>query len=290
MKRSRLSHALLAVTLLAASVWSIDAHAEDVGTVQQCLYAGPIYDAIFRTGTSQDQATLGLSWSQFIAKDRELRPLGWRLRQMHTRVYSCNGRIENTTFDAHWRRDYAQEYAVYYWKAADFYAKNNELRAQGWRLTMMDGFESGGQIYYHAAWRPSTASQVDVYGWSWTDFVNKAQTLYSQGWTLHVLDTHEMPDHSVRYNASWRPGTDSWILGWSAADFDTKYNEMRAAGWNVQTMSIFSGGSAARYNVSWRHNSRSEIRRKRLSASQLQAEMASMRLNGYQMDVMEAYF
>jgi hypothetical protein len=62
---------------------------------------------------------------------------------------------------------------------------------------------------------------------------------------------------------------------------------MRAADWNLQTMSIFSGGSAARYNVSWRQSARAEHRRKRLTASQLQSEIASMRANGYQMDVME---
>lgn len=212
MTRSRLYHALLAMTLLVACVWPHRAHAE-IGQLQYCSYLAPICDAIFRPGTSQDQVTLGLSWSEFIAKDRELRAQGWRLRQMHTHVYTCNGRTEAINFHAHWRRDYAQEYAVYYWKAADFYNKNNEMQSQGWHLTMMDGFEEGGQIYYHAAWRPSTASQYDFYGWSWTDFVNKVQTLHSQGWTLHVLDTHRMPDDSVRYNASWRPGSDTWVLG-----------------------------------------------------------------------------
>ena len=54
------------------------------------LFVEPTYQAVWRLGSRNETLLVEASWDQFLAKDRQLRPQGWRLHQIHTNV-ACNG-------------------------------------------------------------------------------------------------------------------------------------------------------------------------------------------------------
>jgi hypothetical protein len=275
---------------LAAMMGAGEVMAEPIGTVQQCLFAGPVYDVVWRPGTAQETVTLDLTYAQLLARTSELQGQGWAVRQMHTRVYVCGKQAPDVRFDVHWRKENVAETWVYYYTFNDFWARNLSLRSQGWRLTMVDSFVVNGVLYYNALWRPGTYSQADVAGWAYADFVAEAQSRSRNGWRIAVFDTVELADGSIRYNASWRTGSDWAVFQWTQADFNAKYSELRASGWNLGTLSIFSGGSARRYNASWRKTNLSEVKRAGLSPAELASQMASRQASGWNVAALEAYW
>ena len=136
------------------------------------------------------------------------------------------------------------------------------MRSQGWRLTLIDGFVSGNDTLFNAVWRKSTADQIDIYGWGFNDFVNKAQQLESQGYRFHLIDSYELPDHSRRYNASWRRGgsNDLWILSLAPQDFENEYAELHAQGWTLHGLTASGVGYFRRFDAFWRQTGVQEIR------------------------------
>jgi hypothetical protein len=267
------------------------ASAEDTGQNTQCLFAAARYDITWRPGSAEDTVTLAVRSSQVIAKDNEMRAQGWRLLQIHARPFHCPNNPTSVTYDLVWRRNYAPEHVIYGWSPAAAAAKNDELAAQGWRLTVVDAFVVDGNVYYNAAWRQSNEGQYDYFGLTYDAALSQFQQFRNWGWAVHLIDSYQLTDGSVRYNISFRPGASNVaIFQWAPQDFEWKYAQMRQAGWNTNSMSIFSGSWQTRYNVSWLPLGQYEEKSRALSQWQVLSEIASHRSRGLSIATFEAYF
>ena len=238
----------------------------DTEIITHCDFVSPTYQAVWRPGTTEETLLVEASWDEFLAKDQDLRPQGWRLHQIHTNVYNCKGRIR-WTFDVLWRLEgNIDEFGIFAWKWNDFINKNNEMRSQGWLMTLIDGFVSGNDTLFNAVWRRSTVDQIDIYGWSFNDFDNKTRELSSQGWRFHLIDSYQLSDGSRRYNASWRRGSvgEYWILGWAPQDYENQYVELQSQGWNLAGLTASGSGTDMRFDAFWHDTRVQEIRQKNM--------------------------
>ena len=284
--RTCLAMSLFLGASLALILLTRPAFAEEVGTIRQCLFSSPTYEAVWHPGSKSETLALNLTPSDFVAKDRALRAQGWKLRQLHTINNSCDG-VDSLSTDALWVLDPSVSEAwVYAWSYADFNKKYQEMLAQGWRVTLFDSFTMNNGVHYSAVWRPSSADQVDIYSWSSADFVNKLQSLYSQGWGLTFLGAHMLPDGTPRYNASWRRNiSDTWVAGWAPQDFESYHSQLSAQGWRLYAQTLPGFGSNARYSAAWRRTNTAETRRTNLSRSSFVQQQQSLRGAGWNIEL-----
>jgi Bacterial tandem repeat domain 1 len=251
------------VLLVATMLWAVEIRSmADVEVSKRCLTVTPTYQAVWRPGTTNETLIVGESWDSFIAKDRELRPQGWRLHQINTNVlHDCYGKETGWTFDVLWRLEgNIEEFAVFAWKLSDFVSLNKDMREQGYRMTLIDSFVSRNETLFNVVWRRSSANQIDIYGSSFNDFVNKTNALGKQGgWFFHLIDAYRLPDGSPRYNASWRRGNvgEIWIIGWAPQHYENKYAELHSQGWNLSGLTGFFNG---RFDAFWHYTGVYEIR------------------------------
>lgn len=170
-------------------------------------------------------------------------------------VYGNN----RTSYCALWKPSTANEIQITGYKRADFITKYNQLIAQGYRLSDLQGYTWNSIEYFNAIFKPSTAAETWVIGWARADFVKKCSELNAAGWRLKILQPYNL-DGNERINAVWEKSSvnEYWVLGWARADFITKYYEMKNAGWRLKSLKANVVNNVESISAVWQPGSQNE--------------------------------
>ena len=162
-------------------------------------------------------------------------------------------------YDAIWRRGTGDQVLEMGLPWSRFLAKDDELRAAGWRLQDIDAeiqptCEGTGQVGFTAVW--TFAPQIEearVFGWGDLDFAWENFQMNQDGWRLHLVDTYRVGSQ-VLYNGVWRRGDHQQddLLGWNWNDFTAEANRRLSEGWRIRAFDVYLDRSRQYvFNSSW---------------------------------------
>lgn len=117
-----------------------------------------------------------------------------------TAVASTLGQVRYT---AVWRRSTAPEIQLYGAGYEQYRKRYDELWPQGWRLHLLEQYESGGDIRYVAVWRPGKHRETQRYESDFASFKARYDEPWPAGSRLALLSAVEAGGHT-RYTAVWR--------------------------------------------------------------------------------------
>ncbi|HEY7200698.1 MAG TPA: hypothetical protein VIC57_10820 [Candidatus Dormibacteraeota bacterium] len=161
----------------------------------------------------------------------------------------------DTTYIGAWR---AGTDGHYLWQGADwnsFQAKWQELSGQGYRLTRITTFGSGGQRRWAGVWRAGSDGHYLWVGADWNGFTAKWSELSGQG--LRLVDVKPYVEGGqVLWAAAWRAGTDGhylWASDWNS--FQSKWQELSGQNLRLVAIDTYGSGPARQWVGVWREGS-----------------------------------
>jgi len=214
-----------------------------------------LFNGIWKMGNQYSDAVFG--WKRgdfdniFTTKWNE----GWRPMVVDT--YMENG---GENYNAIWLRDQpvAAENPlnyVYAWKRDDFFAENERMFNEGFKLREIDSFLStDGRVRFNAVWQRHPGNVNFVLAWSIEDFFAENERLWNLGWKLRDVDAF-VEDGQVLFNGVWdeRGNQDSdFHLGWKWDDFVVLMDQKWQGGWKPRVIDSYVFSGEVFINAIWR--------------------------------------
>ncbi|MCU0353037.1 MAG: serine hydrolase [Cytophagales bacterium] len=209
------------------------------------------YDGIWAPGNDGRPVVYGWTLADLQKHNNTLYAQGFRLAHQHS--YDIGG--GQRRYDAIWMPGNDGRPIVWGWALADLQKKNDELYAQGFRITHQQAYDiGGGQWRYDAIWTPGNDGRPVVWGWTLADFQKKNGELYAQGFRLSHQHSYDIGGGQRRYDGIWTPGKDGRpiVWGWTLADFQKENGKHYANGYRLMHQHSYDiGGGQRRYDGIW---------------------------------------
>lgn len=175
-----------------------------------------------------------IAWSleDYLEKDSQLRPVGWRLATLQP--YVEDGQV---LYNAVWNEGTEEEISLHGATPSTFQGRHDALFLQGYRLKFLQPYVLNGQVLYTAVWTPGTTSDEQLLGASLADFQTRHTVLTGRGYGLKLIQPYVL--NGVRYySAVWTPSTRQELLldGLSPTNFQTSYALLRTQGWRLELL------------------------------------------------------
>jgi hypothetical protein len=213
------------------------------------------FNGVWEKTFADRPAVWGWGRADFDKRNADLNAQGYRLRDINAFVLPGD---QGERFNAVWDKTTDDRPAVWGWGRADFDKRNADLKAQGYRLRVINAFVLPGSQgeHFNAVWDKTTDDRPAVYGWARSDFDKRSKDLKAQGYRLRDINAYVLPgDQGERFNAVWEKTTVDRpaVWGWARADFDRRVDELNAQGYRLRVVNAFvlRGGQGERFNAVW---------------------------------------
>jgi hypothetical protein len=244
-----------------------------------------LYDAVWRPSSSGEVQWYGMSYSDFHAKNVDLRNKGMRVHLLNTYFEQGTRR-----YDAVWRpMTVTGEYELYNVDYATFQAEYNTLWKQNYRIALLNTYVVNGATRYDAIWRPGSNGEIQLYGLSSADFKTQYTTQLGKGLHLYLFNTYELGGR--RYDAVWRPGSGSeqHLFGATAGDFQAKYDALWKQNYRLALFNTYVEGSALLYDAVWRPGTNGEVQWYRQGYSDYQSKYDALWKQNMRVELLNTY-
>lgn len=173
-----------------------------------------------------------------------------------------------------------------YQQAVETYAK------QGYRLTSVSGYESGGADRYVALWtKESGAPQMTRHGLTSKQYQNEFDALGKQGYRLSYINGYGVGSNEY-YSAIWEKKDGPLLAarhGLTAAQYQKAVDDMSKDGLALSHFSAFSVKGSPRFAAIFEKGGPLRIARHDLTASQYQKAFEDYGKQGYRLKLVNGY-
>lgn len=141
---------------------------------------------------------------------------------------------------------------------AEYQAKFNTYKNQGYRLVMIDGYGVGNTAYYAAIWQKTSGPDIATHhGMTGADYQDKFNTYKNQGYRLVLVDGYGV-GNTAYYAAIWEKSPGPPIAahhGMTGSDYQSKFNTYKNQGYTLVWISGYGVGNTAYYTAIWEKKS-----------------------------------
>ncbi|MFQ1700997.1 S8 family peptidase [Loktanella agnita] len=206
------------------------------------------YTGVWRAGNDKHYLWVNASWSNFLAKWKQLAPKGLRLTD-----FEISKRGSGYVYSGVWRQGNDPYYLWVNATWSSFVGKWQQLAQQGLRLIDIEIKEIGGQQRYSGVWR---GGRDPYYLWvnaSWSSFVSKWQQLSALNMRLVDIEIRKI-GNDYRYTGVWRQGTGAHYLWVNAtwSSFITKWQQLARQNLRLTKIVRTNINGVWRYSGIWR--------------------------------------
>jgi CubicO group peptidase (beta-lactamase class C family) len=169
--------------------------------------------------------------------------------------------------------------------AAQYQATFDELRAQGYRPVLVNGYSVNGSARFAAIFEhDSGVAWVARHGLTAAEYQAEFDARVAEGYRLRHVSGYT-DGGAVRYAAIWEKSSGpAWraFHGLTSADYQSLFDTMTAQGYRLRTVSGYSDGGTDRYAGIFEAGAPYPwVARHGLSAEAYQQEVTDLRLQGY---------
>ena len=169
----------------------------------------------------------------------------------------------------------------------------NRIASSGYQLEWIDGFNSGGRIFFNVVFRPSDGKKsVAFHNLTAARYQEEFNKFTSQSYRLVHINSYPAANR-VLYAAIFDADSGSPFTahhGLSAAQHQNRFNELTGAGWRPKNISVTSiNGQRSYAAVFERTNVGSYVARSFLTLAQYQQHFTENRNAGRQLAYLSAY-
>jgi CubicO group peptidase (beta-lactamase class C family) len=173
-----------------------------------------------------------------------------------------------------------------YQKAAEDFAK------QGYRLTSVSGYRSGGTTRYAALWtKEPGAPQAARHGLTSSQYQDAVEDLAKQGFRLTYINGYDVGGEA-RYAAIWeKKGGPQWAArhGLTAAQYQKAVDDMAKSGLILSHFSAFSVSGSPRFAAIFEKGGPLRTARHGLTAAQYQNAFEDFGKQGFRLKLVNGY-
>lgn len=214
---------------------------------------------------------------------------GYRLTDVSG--YNVNGTVR---YAALWEKKAGPEWVARHgMSSADYQSYYNTYASQGYRLTLVDGYESGGQARYAAIWEKATGpALVARHGLTSAQYQAQYDQWVGQGYRLSLVEGYAVGGTDY-YAAIWEKTTGPALVarhGMTAATYQSNFDTFVGQGYRLTHVSAYQVAGADRYAAIWEKVSGgASVARHRLTARDYQHAVVDRQLQGYRLKDIDGY-
>lgn len=214
---------------------------------------------------------------------------GWRLKQVSG--YEANG---SARYAAIWVKENGPDLAAHHgMTGADYQNKAEDYHDQGFRLTWVDGYNVGNQVYFAAIWEKTNgAPLIAHHGMTSSDYQDKFLDYKADGFRCIHVDGYRS-GNSDRYAAIWVKDGGPFPRahhGQSSASYQAAVEQNIADGYRPVHVSGWGAGNSGRFASLWQHTGGPHFwMRHDLNSQQYQAEAENFHFTGYHVERVHGY-
>lgn len=195
------------------------------------------YDAIWKPGSERSPVVLGFPEQQFWAENEFFWNQGLRLHVMSR---------DFNRFDAIWKPGSDSRQFVVDRSLTEFRAEDTRMRANGYRLTQVSGYEFAQRVSYDGIWASGSDARPALFGANLDEWTQANGNHWNEGYRLKYINQYyPKPSTAACYDVIWQPGTDGRpvIYGWTYDGFAAKNAEYWAAGYRLTLVQPYLSNS-----------------------------------------------
>lgn len=169
-------------------------------------------------------------------------------------------RAPSQSYNVIWTKQMGQQKQIHGWELVDARLRDDELRAQGYRIESLDIEMEGGRPQYGIVWRKAASiDEMMVLGISVSEYQTRYAELAQQGWRVHLVEPYVVGG-AQRVAAVWRKDVaeQEQVVAVDRKAFDAKDAELRAAGWRLHLLEPFVVANATKFTAVWRKGSQEQ--------------------------------
>lgn len=231
----------------------------------------------------------GLSAADYQAEFDRWVAQGYRLTDVS--AYDVGGQ---TRFAAIWEKKSGPSWTARHgMSAAEYQSEFNARTAQGYRLTLVEGYESGGQARYAAIFeQKSGPAWTARHGLSAAQYQSEFNTLTRAGYRLVWVQGYGV-GAAAQYAAIFEQGAGpAWTArhGLTAAQYQADFDSLTSQGFRLAQLSAYDVGGVDYYAAIFdKAATPAWVARHRMSAQSYQHEFVDRDLQGYRLRQVEGY-
>ena len=231
----------------------------------------------------------GMTSAQYQSEFNTWTGQGFRLT--HVSGYNVGGQAR---FAAIWEQKAGGAWVARHgMTSAQYQAEFNTWVRQGYRLVVVDGYESGGEARYAAIWEQKTGpAWVARHGMTSSDYQNEFNTWVGQGYRLKWVQGYGVGGFAY-YAAIWEKASGpSWVArhGMTSAAYQSEFDAYVARGYRLTHVSGYNAGGTDYYAAIWEATGGPAwVARHRLTSGGYQQEFTDRYLQGYRLKQVDGY-
>ncbi len=232
----------------------------------------------------------GMSASEYQSQFNYWVGKGYRLTDVSG--YDVNGAVQ---FAALWEKKSGPAWVARHGMTSSQYQSQfNYWVGQGYRLTVIDGYDQGGSARYAAIWEKSSGpAWVARHGMTSSSYQSQFNYWTSRGYRLTWVQGYGIGGVDY-YAAIWTYGTSgpAWAArhGMSSSTYQSYFNYYARLGYRLTHVSGYRVGTSDRYAAIWEKSSgRTLLARHGMTAGGYQHEFTDHQLQGYRLTQVDGY-
>ncbi len=232
----------------------------------------------------------GMSSSQYQSQFNYWVGQGYRLTDISG--YNVNGAVR---FAAIWEKKSGPAWVARHGMTSSQYQSQfNYWVGQGYRLTVIDGYEQSGQARYAAIWEKSSGpAWIARHGMTSSSYQSQFNYWTSHGYRLSWIQGYGIGGVDY-YAAIWTYDSagPAWIARhrMSSATYQSYFDYYSRLGYRLAHVSGYQVGTSDRYAAIWEKSSgRALVARHRMTSGGYQHEFTDRQLQGYRLTQIDGY-
>ena len=231
----------------------------------------------------------GMTSAQYQSEFNNWVGQGYRLT--HVSGYDVGG---TSRFAAIWEKVTGPAYVARHgMTSAQYQAEFNSWVGQGYRLVLVDGYDSGGSARYAAIWELKTGpAWVARHGMTSGGYQSEFDHWTSLGYRLTWVEGYGV-GATAYYAAIWEKTTGpAWVArhGMTSAEYQAEFNDWTSQGFRLTHVSGYDVSGVDHYAAIWEKTiGPSYVARHRLTSQSYQHEFMDRYLQGYRLKLVDGY-
>jgi hypothetical protein len=231
----------------------------------------------------------GMTSAQYQSEFNAWTAQGFRLT--HVSGYTVGGQAR---FAAIWEQKPGPAWVARHGlTSAQYQAEFDAWVRQGYRLVVVDGYESGGEARYAAIWEQKTGpAWIARHGMTSSEYQNEFNTRVGQGYRLTWVQGYGVGGFDY-YAAIWEKSTGpAWVArhGMTSAEYQSEFDAFVARGYRLTHVSGYNAGGTDHYAAIWQASGGPAwVARHRLTSGGYQHEFTDRYLQGYRLKQVDGY-
>ncbi len=177
--------------------------------------------------------------------------------------------------------------------SAQYQSQFNTWVGQGYRLVLVEGYESGGEARYAALWElKSGPSWVARHGMTSAQYQAEFNTWVGRGFRLKRVQGYAVAGTDY-YAAIWEQTTGpSWVAhhGMTSGTYQGTFNAYVAQGYRLTHVSGYTVGGTDYYAAIWEKSAGpASVARHRMTSEQYQQAFSDLVNAGYRLKLVDGY-